>query len=324
MTDFFKFPEQYKVSKHMGKNVFIDNANLTASEKKRLSAYMKQIEVLYDISFADNSEVIVLYSDISKSNYRQEYFVSNYVKAIKQSIPYLCLLIIYCEGVFKLFLFDEHVNIKDENRKVVDKIFSTRSFVALQDRSSIDELNNELNDAVLESFSADVLYDKWKEIIEDGCNNISDVDFDFLFCIDRAQIFIERARKYQSSLENRNVKKRLRKTRIRDVESDVYEGVALDPRHEAIDFLYIDFCKAKCRKLFDEANINGRIDEATWLDYYIAACEEYAEEILRKSIDTECIGYIVEAFEKTDNDFEDGFDGFDENYLREICERYYI
>lgn len=328
MLKYFDFPERFKVTKSIGRERFLNTANLTPSEYKRLSIYMNQTEILYDIYFEDKSEVLVLYSDISHRKISQEYGIEYYAKAIKQSFPYKCLLILHCKGVIKLCLFDEHSNSKDANRTVVDYVYITQGFVPERDSEFEAELIEKLKSSITASKNADDLYSKWKNIFLDGGPShykwLDEYKAEIMdYLIEQAQDYFERKSRYELALEGNAVDKQKRKTRFEDVNSDVFEGVALDPNNEPYDGVFLDFCKANCRKLYDEACEYNYVDEEQWLMDYIDACESYAKESLNKTLDSECISDIAKVF-RDETDIPDSYSfDFEYEYLKELLNQYF-
>ena len=131
MKQLLAFPKKYEVTGKITKDRFLNSGNLTDAEKKVLELYLKNINTLYDICFSDQSEMIVLEIELTDAE-RGKYGLSNLVKAIAQSIPYLCLLLVRTEGVIRFFTFDRKENEFDDCRSRVRDICSSQDIIPIK------------------------------------------------------------------------------------------------------------------------------------------------------------------------------------------------
>lgn len=78
MKQLLAFPKKYEVTGKITKDRFLNSGNLTDAEKKVLELYLKNINILYDIRFLDQSEMIVLEIELTDAE-RGKYGLSNLV-----------------------------------------------------------------------------------------------------------------------------------------------------------------------------------------------------------------------------------------------------
>lgn len=156
MKQLLAFPKKYEVTGKITKDRFLNSGNLTDAEKKVLELYLKKINILYDIRFLDQSEMIVLEIELTDAE-RGKYGLSNLVKAIAQSIPYLCMLLVRTEGVIRFFTFDRKENEFDDSRSRVRDICSSQDIIPIKEDIS-DHLEE---DVIIKS-----LYEKYKHGFE--------------------------------------------------------------------------------------------------------------------------------------------------------------
>ena len=132
-------PEKYRVNKKLGKERFLRLGNLSPSEKKYLGTYAKNIDILYDIRFSGASEMVVIYTEVEAPVLQKRYFCSNYTKAIAQSIPYHCLIILRCKSIVKYFAFEKRPNKENTSRMLVTECYATDE---LNDFNRYDYIRN--------------------------------------------------------------------------------------------------------------------------------------------------------------------------------------
>lgn len=158
MKQLLAFPKKYEVTGKITKDRFLNSGNLTDAEKKVLELYLKNINILYDIRFLDQSEMIVLEIELTDAE-RGKYGLSNLVKAIAQSIPYLCMLLVRTEGVIRFFTFDRKENEFDDSRSRVRDICSSQD-IMFSDGHESKVKDNPLN----ENFAKKEFQALWREI----------------------------------------------------------------------------------------------------------------------------------------------------------------
>ncbi|MBR0200037.1 MAG: hypothetical protein IJQ42_07745 [Oscillospiraceae bacterium] len=173
MYDLLDFPEEYKVGKELGKDWFLQHANLSPAEKKYIMAYAKRILILYDIRFQDKSEVPVLYTEMDFHE-GAPFFLLNYLKAIASSIPYRALIVLRCRKRLKYFMYEAHSNKKNNRRLLIEQFYASPSypFYSAGTDPSHRLLVHRLRDSIEVAENAEVLYDLWMEEIGDSAGGL--------------------------------------------------------------------------------------------------------------------------------------------------------
>ena len=166
MKQLLAFPKKYEVTGKITKDRFLNSGNLTDAEKKVLELYLKNINILYDIRFLDQSEMIVLEIELTDAE-RGKYGLSNLVKAIAQSIPYLCMLLVRTEGVIRFFTFDRKENEFDDSRSRVRDICSSQDIIPIKEDISDGILITKLRASIANATSAEELNIEWSKLLKD-------------------------------------------------------------------------------------------------------------------------------------------------------------
>ena len=323
MWDYLGFPEKYRVNKKLGREVFLRNANLTDYERRYVQDFMLTANVLYDIVFSDKSEVVVLHSEL-KYIPRKKYFLQNYANAIAKSLPHKCLLILQCSGVAKIIVFHEHENPNDARRMVVDGYICSKEIIYCE-RSIIDKLLiAKLRECIDESTSADILVDAWYSTLNEAQkhNDFCLNEDSFNYVIERRNFLQKQDLVYERVLDGSSVAYNFNKGN-----SNLFEGVALNPDEVPYDKYFLDFCADLSIYLYEEVvenQIMGELDEKSWLDDYISACNDYAHDELNKVFDSDSVYYVRQQFynHATLRNIED-YDEFDEEELKQYLYKYF-
>lgn len=200
MYDYLGFPRDNIVKKNMTIDKYLNTASLTNAEKRNLSAYLKTIKLLYSFPFADD-EIIVVLSEFSIEEIKR-YIIANFVTAIAQSIPYKMLLIVKCEGVLRLFIFDERLNKRDNTRSKVSDIYVSKYIITTDNDYFDRKFIGEMSSAIEVSITAEDLYYRWIEIIKKQKNPESLIDIDFRYEVAEYMEKIENNRKKRYYDEN--------------------------------------------------------------------------------------------------------------------------
>ena len=332
MWNYLGFPSEYQVTKHMGKERYLRLANLTPAEQKRLQAYLHHIEVLYAIPFADKSEIIVLMAEISAGNQRDRFYLTNLTSAVASSFPYLCLLVVRCEGVIKFFIFDERDNTRNAGRSVVSGRYATDDIPMGNEDYFTNQFLLEMQQCVGEATTAKELHGLWRNAIVKrvggeaharACADTNTFDWtnrDRALDIERRRIFDESISldevaltskfAYEDDLSDED-NDEVYSDQIRPSEgslSDVYEGRSLDD-DEPAEMLFVEFCAKNSRPLYREYG-ESFASEQEWLITYVDICNRYAEALFNKVLPSAAILQIKSAFleDEYSNEYSDEYD----------------
>lgn len=334
MWNYLGFPSEYQVAKHMGKERYLRLANLTPAEQKRLQAYLHNIDVLYAIPFADKSEVVVLMAEIEAGNQRDRFYLTNLTGAVASSFPYLCLLVVRCDGVIKFFIFDERDNSRDSGRSVVSGRYATNDILMGIEDYFTNQFLLKMQQCVREATTAKELHGLWWNTIvkqaggEDHARECAEMNTfdrsnrDRVLAFERKYIFDESVSldkstitskvAYEDDLNDQNDNKgysdqiRLSEGKL----SDVYDGRSLD-EDEPSEMLFVEFCAKNARTLYREYG-EAFSSEQEWLITYVDICNRYAEALFNKVLPSSAIYQIKSAFLEDEHsrsgDYSDEYD----------------
>lgn len=162
MWDPFVFPKQYIVKKEMGKDRFLNNANLTPRERETIETYVDDIQVLYDIRCCDEDEIIVFGADVKrlKNNYTPHLIASS----IAASLPYHSLIVLYYYEYVYFYMFNTRENKYDPRRRRKTEWSSTAS-VWFQGKSGARICGKRLNTALEQADTTNELISYWRSIL---------------------------------------------------------------------------------------------------------------------------------------------------------------
>lgn len=312
MKQLLAFPKKYEVTGKITKDRFLNSGNLTDAEKKVLELYLKNINILYDICFFDQSEMIVLEIELTDAE-RGKYGLSNLVKAIAQSIPYLCLLLVRTEGVIRFFTFDRKENEFDDCRSRVRDICSSQDIIPIKGDISDGILITKLRESIANATSAEELNIEWSKLLKD-CGLVLDT---FDVSIDEYHHLLDKKLRFERIIEQDNdYEDDSEETDI--FESDIFDGATLEPSRETEEDMFVSFCTANVRTLYEEACENDDLTEEKWLRNYIVACNDYANQLFVKSVNSKIAKEIVVAFfSGVDEEREEMQDTFDIEEFKE-------
>ena len=332
MWNYLGFPSEYQVAKHMGKERYLRLANLTPAEQKRLQAYLHHIEVLYAIPFADKSEIVVLMAEISAGNQRDRFYLTNLTSAVASSFPYLCLLVVRCEGVIKFFIFDERDNTRDAGRSVVSGRYATDDIPMGNEDYFTNQFLFEMQQCVHNATTAKELHNLWWGTIVKraggvvqarACADTNTFDWtnrDRALDIERRRIFDESISLDEGALTSKFAYEDDLSDEDNDEEysdqikpsegslSDVYDGRSLD-EDEPAEMLFVEFCAKNARPLYREYG-ESFASEQEWLITYVDICNRYAEALFNKVLPSAAILQIKSAFleDEYSNEYSDEYD----------------
>lgn len=295
MWEFFGFPDKFKVKKSLDKTQFLNHANLTAVEETVLRNHLVQIRLLYDIKFADNSEMIVVHTTAKLPEYRDQYFLQDYARAIAQSFPYHCLIALQYHSSVKLILPETRQNSKNDHRMFVEQVWAT-PLVPTDEYSLETGVLKEMNESIRLATSSDELQALWiKDIIgissEDSAKRYA---WDGVFFHEREE-YAERLRpekRFEESIsvaslfldKEELIREAERITTEFDKENyDEEQATAIDQYETAlqVDFCeceeYIEFFQSYCWPLYEMARkdrYRRELNPGDWLREYCYECND--------------------------------------------------
>ena len=250
--------------------------------------------------------MIVLEIELTDAE-RGKYGLSNLVKAIAQSIPYLCLLLVRTEGVIRFFTFDRKENEFDDCRSRVRDICSSQDIIPIKGDISDGILITKLRESIANATSAEELNIEWSKLLKD-CGLVLDT---FDVSIDEYHHLLDKKLRFERIIEQDNdYEDDSEETDI--FESDIFDGATLEPSRETEEDMFVSFCTANVRTLYEEACENDDLTEEKWLRNYIVACNDYANQLFVKSVNSKIAKEIVVAFfSGVDEEREEMQDTFD-------------
>lgn len=319
MIEYLNFPSKNIVSKKLTSQRYMQLANLTNSEYKRLAPYLDGIEILYSFPFEDG-EIIVLLAEFSEGEY-SHYTLHNFVMAIAQSVPYPILLIVKCEGVVRFFSFEEKENQMNSGRSKVLFVHSSMDVILLEDAFFDNLLVSQLRQAAEEAKSAEELHERWHTALsgrDDYDNGI--IDDTFPYTLKRYQDLLTRNRAFQIATDKDN-----NRYSANDVTAEIYDGMALDIEEEKDQMCFVEFCAVYSRGLYNSLVEEYEMSEDEWLKVYLDGCNEYAISVFNRVLNSKCAEIISKGFWNEDEVNTDYYyDQFDLEDLKEHIGNFYF
>lgn len=317
MIEYLQFPSQNVVGKKLSGRQYIQSANLTDAEYKRIAPYLNGIDILYSFPFEDG-EVIVLLAYFSEEEFSR-YTLHNFVMAIAQSVPYPILLIVKCEGVIRFFIFDESENQLNSSRSRVQSVNSSMDIVLLEDDPFDKILVAQLRAAAEESESARELHNRWYTALsgrDDYDNGI--ILNTFPYTLERYRNLVAKNKAFLNATDRDKIKHT-----VCNLSQEIYDGTPLDIVDELDQRCYIEFCASLARILYRAILVTMSEDE--WLRAYLDGCNRYAESIFNRVLNAECAEIISKAF-WNENEYNTEYyqDQFDLEELKEHIGRFYF
>lgn len=295
MWDFFRFPEEYQVKKKLGKERFLKNANFSRMETKRFGLSAENIQILYDIILPDNSEMIVLSTEADISQYqskRDTYLLENYCRAIAQSFPYQCLIVLRYKSAVKLILPEERNNIKDSRRMLVEKFFATPLLRMDQWDFSVSTILPSMRNCIAQANSVDELFKMWKDVICGDNESFARGEMDNgTFTYEREQLddILGKEQEFRNATT-------LDDDKFFSTDSTYYADVTSDEE------LCVECFSENCWPLFEKCIDNDLLDDEEyrqrWIDRYCTLCGEVFEEAFNRQMANSELRRIVARFEQ--------------------------
>ena len=184
--------------------------------------------------------MIVLEIELTDAE-RGKYGLSNLVKAIAQSIPYLCMLLVRTEGVIRFFTFDRKENEFDDSRSRVRDICSSQDIIPIKEDISDGILITKLRASIANATSAEELNIEWSKLLKD-CGLVLDT---FDVSIDEYHHLLDKKLRFERIIEQDLVMRYVDGISARDIAKA--EGVA----HQVVD-RHILVAKKKIEKIFGD------------------------------------------------------------------------
>lgn len=322
LRELLAFPKRFEVNKGMNKEKFLKHANLTVREANFLKAYMKDFDILYDIAFPNQSEMLVLYTEALRPDTDNEYFMRTYVTFVAQSFPYDCLIVVNFCGLLKLYILDERRNKLNMSRSVIEQWNASESIHFTPYTSSDTPIFESLRKEISSAYNSDDLHDRWKHVIRayyGPCEMLN------RFRNNATDIAIYKTDLLEAAIGKNALPQIRNKSGSEEFLSDIFDRVCIDPDNNAEERAFVQFCAVHCRKLYNEAVENAwqTFSEEEWLIEYINACNNYSQAVFNRSIDTECIFPIKTCFWEEYEPSKNEYYFFDADILREYLWRFF-
>lgn len=283
MWEYLNFPEEYKVSKYLGKDRYLKLGNLTDGERRAVEGYMESAQILYSIPYEeDNSEMIVLRTDLKYANDNDKYFLRNYVNAIAQSIPHMCLIIVYYRGVAKFFIFDERINKYYSNRAKVECMYATDDIILEEFNYQDDIFLKRLRKAINIAYTASELHNMWTNLIQEHAQRTDKlVTCTFEASVERLKKCIEEG-ELRSQIDT----------------GDFFTPLTIEEPDDSTYKTFVEFCINQSSQMYWKiCNRNCfDISEEDFITEYIEACNKYALFKIGRNLAINSAQKIREAF----------------------------
>lgn len=127
MKELLKLPEEFEIHKKgFSKKTFLNKAELTKNEKECIAKFVKSMQLIYDIRFHDESEIILMDVELLyKLNKSTDIDVA---RAISTAIPYNCITLIKNGKYVRIVVFSKQRNTIQPCRSVLCRQASTHIF----------------------------------------------------------------------------------------------------------------------------------------------------------------------------------------------------
>lgn len=310
MWEFLGFPEEYRVAKNLNKELFLKHANMTSAEERRLECYLNRIQLLYDIRYSDNSEMVVVHTTANLPEFRNKYFLQNFIRGIAQSFPYHCLIVLQYRSAVKLLLPITRKNEKNDCRMVVEQVIATPLIPI--DRFSIDKrVLEEMRECINQAKSSDELQYLWQKSFFALFHDYSYASaWDDMFRYERNehnkehhnQMLFENAISLDDPfLEDDDIPVDSEyDDNEYDHEMDAEDDYEIDDNCEFCE--YIEFFECHCWPLFEqarqaEAHYGIELEPQKWVKSYCIACsnmmhEQYGRHLSRVELRSIAVAFL--------------------------------
>lgn len=119
MWKFLGLPEKNKVLKTLGLEAFLNKSNITEAERSIINKFVSAIEIVYDMTFPDRSEMVLLDVTIT---YRQNQWTSKEIaRIVASSIPYQSIVYVHDSEYGSLSGFIRRTNEHNCFRSKIEK-----------------------------------------------------------------------------------------------------------------------------------------------------------------------------------------------------------
>ncbi len=93
MKNVLRFPDEFYVGKQIDPKRFMNSHTVTPGRKKLIDERVTDLEILYDLIFQDESEIIVILVGIDKKV--DEWTDTNVAFSVAASFPYQSMIIVH-------------------------------------------------------------------------------------------------------------------------------------------------------------------------------------------------------------------------------------
>lgn len=146
MKDLIRLPDKFVIKKKLTKDKFLQGANLIDSEKEKIDRLVSSIDLVYDVPFSDNSEIIII--DVALKLRYLSTTDAEVAQIIARSIPHDCIIYVHADGFGMISIFLTRANTNNINRRVIEKQTTSPMFdehaPAFEIQNLLKEIKHEL------------------------------------------------------------------------------------------------------------------------------------------------------------------------------------
>lgn len=160
-----QFPEEYYVGKQIDPKRFINSRTVTPGRKRLLEERVTDLEILYDLKFQDESEIIVILVGIDKKV--DDWTDDNVAFSVAASFPYQSMVIVHNGFGAHIYTFDAKEQKRNAGRMSIDKVHKSLGFDMRRPDEENAFLISKFGEAVRKCDSAISVCKEWNQIINE-------------------------------------------------------------------------------------------------------------------------------------------------------------
>ena len=126
MKNLIHLPAAFEIKKCLTKEKFLNGADLNGEEKDMLRRMVTAINLVYDVSFPDKSEIILI--DVTIKTRYSFNTDKEIARIIAQSIPHHCIVFVHTDDFGMIAVYLTRQNAKNSRRHVIEKQSSSPIF----------------------------------------------------------------------------------------------------------------------------------------------------------------------------------------------------
>ncbi len=146
MKKLISLPSKYEIKKALTKEKFLAGAYLLDSEKGIIRRFVSNIDLVYDVTFSDGGEIILI--DVLIKQRQSTETDKTIARIVAQSVPHNCVLYVHDEGFGIIAVFLTCPNSNTSRRNIITKQTSSPIFdiknVPWDIHIACDNISNEL------------------------------------------------------------------------------------------------------------------------------------------------------------------------------------